>query len=202
MPAHNVIGEINKANAVGDTKVADFGDQGIATDLIAESTSGSGVTIDSVVLKDGGVTLSGETVRTGGDKTPAIVIADADYTVLAANSGKIHHIANVSADRTFTLPAAAAGLYYEFWSTMVAADGHDWIFDAGADANFFLGGLVWIDSDAADSITSAGDGDSNSILQINVPSTGTQIHMYCDGTNWFLNGQVFSTTAPAFSDQS
>ena len=141
-----------------------------------------------------------------GTVTPMISVPDgAAYTVLAANSGKLHLILNQAQDATLTLPTAAAGLHYKFISTMEAADGHDWIFDTGADANFYKGGLLFIDSDIAGSssevILSAGDGDSNSKLQINLPSVSTVIEMYCDGTNWFINGTVFSTTAPAFSDQ-
>ncbi|MHC4176279.1 MAG: hypothetical protein ACYSWU_02165 [Planctomycetota bacterium] len=189
MSVANVINELNQSNSAGIATVADYGDQGIKSDLIAESTSGSGTT------------LSGATIRTGGDKTAMIAITDADYTVLAANSGKIHLVANVSADRTFTLPTAAAGLYYEFWSTVIAADGHDWIIDTGADANFFLGGLLWTVT-AGDATAVVGDGDSNSILGIRVPDACTWIKMYCNGTNWYLAGHVLSATTPDFADQS
>ena len=139
-------------------------------------------------------------------QSPMIAIADgAAYTVLAANSGKVHLVLNQGQDATLTLPTAAEGLYYEFVSTMEAADGHDWIIDTGSDTNFFKGGLLFIDSDIAGStsevILSAGDGNSNSKLQINLPSVSTSVKMYCDGTNWFIWGTVFSVTAPAFSDQ-
>jgi len=178
----------------------------IVTDTIEETTGGSGVTIDSVLLKDGGSTMSGVTLRTGGDKTAMIAVPNgASYAVLAANSGKVHIIADQGQDATLTLPAVAAGLYYEFWHGMEAADGHDWIFNTGADVNYFKGGLLFVDSDAgpvgAEVSTIAGDGNSHSKLQVNLPSTGTVVKMYCDGTNWFLNGTVFSTTIPAFADQ-
>jgi len=249
MPAHNVIANINKAKDIS----ADFKTTGIKSDVLAEKTAGSGVTADSVNLKDGKVTAAGDTAagdnasmgytaaegliltgqgttsditmkndadaavltvatgqtaiaRVGGDKTLMIAIADgAAYTVLAANSGKVHIIANQAQDVTLTLPSAAAGLYFEFWHGMEAADGHDWIFDTGADANYFKGGLLFCDSDvggaASEVITIAGDGDSNSKLTVNIPSTGTFVKMYCDGTNWFLNGTVLSATIPAFADQ-
>lgn len=183
MSVANVIHEINLApNSVADLKAA-----GLKTDAIAESTSGSGVTVANVL------------VRSGGDHTPMIAIADANYTVLAANSGKIHLVGNVSADRTFTLPTAAAGLYYEFWSTMEAADGHDWLIVTGSDANYYKGGLVFIDSDAADSILSAPNGSDDATIQVILPSVGTCVKMYCDGTNWFLSGLVFSVTAPSYT---
>lgn len=214
MSVHNVASEIAASNTA-----VDYGADGIKADVIAESTAATGVTADGVLLKDSGITASGTNTlsgattvsavlsRTGGDKTPMISVADATpYTVLAANSGKIHLIANVSADTTFNLPTAAAGLYYEFWFTMVVADGHDWIINTGSNTNYFLGGLNWIDSDVAETTASevtisAGNGSSNSKVQINLPSVNTVIKCYCDGTLWYLTGQVFSTTAPAFADQ-
>ena len=251
MPAHNVREELNKAEASGATVVSDFGAEGISADVIAESTSATGVTIDSVELKDGKLTASGDTAagdnaslgytsaegailtgqgstsditlkndadadvltvatgqtaiaRVGGDQTLAIVVADADYTVLAANSGKIHHVANVSADRTFTLPTAAAGLYYEFWSTMEAADGHDWLIVTGSDTNFYKGGVLWCKSDVAEATASevtivVPNGSDDATIQITLPSVGTVIKMYCDGTNWFLTGFVMSATTPTYT---
>lgn len=220
MPSHNFQANQTGSNtnwAAGST-ADDFGSAGIKADVIAESTAATGVTADGVLLKDNGITasgtntlsgtttISGALINSGGEKTVMIAIPDATpYTVLAANSGKIHIIANVSADTTINLPTAAAGLYYEFWHGMEAADGHDWIFNTGSNTNYFKGGLLFCDSDAgpaaAEVLTIAGDGNSNSKLQVNLPSTGTIVKMYCDGTNWFLNGYVFSTTIPAFADQ-
>lgn len=163
-------------------------------------------TLGSTLAVTGVSTFTGAIIRSGGETTPMVSVPDgAAYSVLTANSGKLHLILNQAQDATLTLPTAAAGLHYKFVSTMVAADGHDWIFDTGSDTNFFLGGLVFMDSDvggaASEVILAAGDGDSNSKLQVNLPSAGTSIEMYCDGTNWFLSGFVFSTTAPAYSDQ-
>ena len=210
MSVANVINEIELA----PDAVANFKALGIKADVIAESTPATGVTIDGVLSKDGGVTatalsvftkvtVSDTLLKTGGDKTLAIVIADANYTVLAVNSGKIHLVANVSADRTFTLPAVDPGLYYEFWSTMEAADGHDWLIVTGSDTNFYKGGVIFLDSDvggaASEVILSAPNGTDDATIQINLPSVGTCVKMYCDGTNWFLSGVVFSTTAPTFT---
>ena len=166
----------------------------------------SGITASGTNTLSGATTISAALSNTGGSVTPMIAVADAaSYAVLTANSGKIHIIANVAQDITLTLPTPAAGLYYEFWGSMVAADGHDWIFNTGSDTNYFMGGLLFADSDAgpagAEVLTIAGDGNSNSKCQVNLPSTGTVVKMYCNGTLWFLNGIVFSTTIPAFADQ-
>ena len=72
MSVANVISEINAAKAAGIPTVPDFDPEGIKTDVIAESTSGSGVTV------------SNQLVKSGGDKTVMISVPDgAAYTVLA-----------------------------------------------------------------------------------------------------------------------
>lgn len=134
-----------------------------------------------------------------------VAVTDADTAISAANSGKPHMVANVSADRTFTLPTEADGLEYEFIATVTAADGHDWIIDSGSNTNYFVGGLVHLDTDAGPPTTVAAiqpNGSSNSKLTINLPQGGTRIKLVCDGTLWTVSGYVVSATAPAFSDQA
>lgn len=148
----------------------------------------------------------GSALRGLADITGTIVnIGDADTTIRAINSGKPHLIANVSADRTFTLPSPAAGLDFEFIATVGAADGHDWIFTTGSDTNYFVGGITHLNSDADaagdEIVTVAPDGNSNSKLQINLPQGNTVVRLICDGTLWVVAGQAVSTTAPTFADQ-
>jgi hypothetical protein len=130
-----------------------------------------------------------------------IAVGNADYTILAENSGKVHIIANVSADRTFTLPPVQRGLTYKFVAEVGAADGHDWIFVAAATANLFKGGLLVVDTDAGPAVASAvvADQSDDDQLQVNLPQGGTAIEMYCDGTYWVVSGVVLSTAVPVFS---
>lgn len=53
-------GNINDAirQLMADLKDGDYGTTGVKLDLIAESTAAAGVTIDGVLIKDGGLTLS------------------------------------------------------------------------------------------------------------------------------------------------
>lgn len=147
------------------------------------------------------VVITGNLTVQGGTAGPLISLADANATILAANSGKIHAIANVSADRTFTLPAVARGLQYTFVAEVGAADGHDWIFVAAATANLFKGGVLMIDTDAAPATAAAvvADQSDDDQLQVNLPQGGTEINMYCDGTYWIVSGVVLSTAAAVFS---
>jgi len=129
----------------------------------------------------------------------------ATYSVLAANSGKLHVIPGLTADCVLSMPTAEDGLDFEFIYGGVAADAQDWQFDTGSDTNFYLGGLVHLDADAGsggDEVVPVGpDGNSNSKVNILVPDVGTRVRLACDGTNWFLQGQVVGATAPTYADQ-
>lgn len=137
--------------------------------------------------------------------TRIVSVTDANTTILAANSGKPHLVANVSADRTFTLPTPEAGLDFEFIATVGAADGHDWIITTGSDTNYFVGAITHLDTDAVaagiEVVSVAPDGDSNSKLQINLPAGGTVVRFVSTGTLWVVSGFAVSVTAPAFADQ-
>lgn len=126
------------------------------------------------------------------------------YTVLAADSGKIHIMPDLTASCTLTLPAVSAGLEYIFIGKAVAADAQNWIFQ-GPSAVSFLGGSAFLDTDAgagADEVHAGvfPNGSSNDFHTIVTPGAGTRIYMICDGTNWIVNGIVFSATVPTFSD--
>ncbi len=140
-----------------------------------------------------------------GATTSRVAVPDADTAIQAADSGRIHVVADVSADRTFTLPAPAAGLTYEFIAGLNAADGNDWIFTTGSNTNYFMGGVIHLDTDADaagdEVVLVVPDGNSNSKLQVNLPQPGTRVLFVCDGTLWTVSGVVVSATAPAFADQ-
>jgi hypothetical protein len=129
----------------------------------------------------------------------------ATYTVLAADSGKTHIMPDFTASCTLTLPTASAGLEYTFIGKAVAADAQNWIIKSPSATNYFIGGVSFADTDAgagADEIHAGvwSNGSSNDFLTVVTPGAGTRIHVICDGTNWIVNGQVFSATVPAFSD--
>lgn len=139
---------------------------------------------------------------------PVAIPDAATYTVKSYNSGILHVFPDLTADITVSLPTAADGLVYEFWYGGAAADAQDWLIDTGADANFYIGGLLHIDADAGagadESIPVFSDGNSNSKLTVLTPASGTVVKMHCDGTNWYVNGTVVSASASAaaFADQA
>lgn len=139
-------------------------------------------------------------------KRLAVAISDAaTYTVLSTNSGKVHHVPELAADITITLPSVSAGLYYEFVSSGVAADAQDWIFTTGSDTNYFNGGVVQHDPDDGgdDTLAYFPDGNSESKMSFLTPSGGTRVTLYCNGTLWTVNGVLISATntGVVFADQ-
>lgn len=151
-----------------------------------------------------GVTATASELNAAADVSGrAVAVGDvSSYTVLVANSGKTHFIGDLTADCTFTLPTAAAGLEFRFVSTMLGtADAQDWIFDTGSDTNFYLGGLKWIDpsDDTTDLVYP--NGSSNSKMNLLVPAGGTDITLFCDGTNWIITGAAVAASTATFADQ-
>jgi hypothetical protein len=154
-----------------------------------------------------GVTATAAEINAAADAGSRLVnVTDAaTYSVLAADSGKIHIMPNFTASCTLTLPTAATGLEYIFIGKAVAADAQDWIIKSASATNYFIGGVSFADTDAgagADEIHAGiwSNGSTNDFLTVVTPGAGTRIHVICDGTNWIVNGQVFSATVPAFSD--
>lgn len=136
-----------------------------------------------------------------------VAIADAaTYTVLAQNSGLTHYLPNLTADCTITPPTPKAGLWFEFAYGGAAADAQNWVINTGSDTNYFKGGVVFLDTDAADtgdevSIVRS-DGNSNSKFTVVTPDVGTRVRIECvDGTTWHINGTVVSATVPTMADQ-
>jgi len=104
--------------------------------------------------------------------------------------------AATTADRTYTLPAPAAGLCFEFLAT-VASNAQACIFEVPSGA--LLGGVL------------AQNGTGTTIVQSDLTDTkltlnddiepGTHLQFRCvDNTNWVVSGVVLSADAdPAFS---
>lgn len=170
---------------------------------------GSPTPVTPAVRKAAAVTNLGFTQTAAAISTAAaaatsvISVADAaTYTVLAADSGKVHILPDFTASCTLTLPTPAAGLQYEFISSAAAADAQNWVFSAGA-GNFMQGGLMHADlnaGSASDEIVAVyGNGSSHVTLTVTTPAAGTYVRAVCTGTKWVFNGIVDSDTAPAFS---
>ena len=92
----------------------------------------TGTITEVITLGDGPVTL--------GDENTTLTNA--------THSGRLIVVPAISANRTITLPSPVAGAHFKFIYGGAAEETENLIFDTGADANYFIGGVVHDDSDA------------------------------------------------------
>jgi hypothetical protein len=128
---------------------------------------------------------------------PVVVTDAASYAVLAANTGKLHVFPNVSQNTTATLPAAAAGLTYEFMYNGAAADASNHII-TGATGAFLKGGVIFHDEDGDLNSQVFANGSSHLALTIVTPFAYC-VKFVSDGTYWYTNGWVHSATTPSIA---
>lgn len=91
------------------TGLQTFGSAGIATDLVAEKTAAAGVTVDGLLVKDGGVEFG-----VGGT-----INADSGTVTLSTNAGTVSKMAGVITTESLTT-AAAAGQDLTITNTLCA----------------------------------------------------------------------------------
>jgi hypothetical protein len=127
-----------------------------------------------------------------------VVTDAATYAVSASDTAKVHLVPDLTADITITLPAAADGLKYRFVYVGAAADAQDWLIVP--TAGFYIGGVVFHDSDGDVSSTVYSDGNSNDNFTVLTPEAGTDVTFISDGTNWYVMGTVHSVTVPTMAD--
>jgi hypothetical protein len=136
------------------------------------------------------------------------VSGTATKTLIASESGKIIAVgpaaAGLAGDATFTLPAVENGLFYSFRYFGGATDTVNLLIQTAPNTVGILGGVAHFDTGADDTngipdLVYSANAD-NHLLTVTTPGAGTVIDVICDGTSWFVSGQVCAATAPAFSD--
>jgi len=138
-------------------------------------------------------------VATVGDGP--VSLADGNVTLTnATHSGRVLLVPDGGQDNTYTLPAPIAGSVFRFVYAGGAADATDAIIVTPSNANFYIGGVTFLDTDNEVSAVFS-DGNSNSSIQLNVPAGFDVTIIGLNTTNYQILGTVTSATAPAFADQ-
>ena len=147
--------------------------------------------------------LNSNSGKYGGNAEGFVKVPDAaTYTCLAADSGKVHMMPDLTASCTITLPTEEVGLTYEFWYVAAAIDAHNWVINTTGNSNYYIGGVGHADTTADDNAESLfADGNSESALTIVKPGTGSWVEVICDGLLWYLNGMVVGADIPTIADQ-
>ena len=137
-----------------------------------------------------------------GLQVTPITFSDADTTLTAtANAGRTNVVPAITGNRTLTLPSPTAGIWFKFIYGGAAEEAENLIIDTGADANFFIGGVIHLDSNA-DNVSVYADGNSNSILTLTDFGLFEINILAKDSTNWIIWGHQEGADVPAFTDQS
>ena len=162
--------------------------------------SENGFEVVSKNSSTGAVTTS-FTYDGSGMQVAPVTLSDADTSLTAAtHGGRVVVVPAITSNRTLTLPSPSEGVWFKFIYGGAAEEAENLIIDTGSDTNYYIGGLVHIQSDA-DSASVYSDGNSNSkltltdfgIFEINILAK--------DSTNWVIWGYQEGADAPAFADQ-
>ena len=130
-----------------------------------------------------------------------VTLGDEDKTLTnATHSGRTLVVPAITANRTITLPSPVAGAHFKFIYGGAAEEAENLIIDTGADANYFIGGIVHADSNA-DNVSVYSDGNSNSSLTLTDFGCFEINILAKDSTNYFIWGYAEGVDPPAFADQ-
>ena len=130
-----------------------------------------------------------------------VALGDEDKTLDAAtHSGRALAVPAIGGNRTITLPSPVAGQTYKFFYAGAAEETENLIIVTPGNSNFFLGGIVHLDSNA-DNVSVYSDGNSNSKLTL-TDSGLFEINIVAkDSTNYYIWGYAEGAGVPAFADQ-
>ena len=130
-----------------------------------------------------------------------VALGDEDKTLdNATHSGRTLVVPALGSNRTITLPAPVAGSHFKLIYGGAAEEAENLIIVTPGNTNFFIGGIVHLDSNA-DNVSVYSDGNSNS--QLTLTDFGIfEINILAkDSTNYYIWGYQEGADAPAFADQ-
>ena len=141
------------------------------------------------------------TLDGSGMQVTPVALADTTAISLTAatHGGRVSVVPALSANLTLTLPSPAAGVYFKLIYGGAAEETENLIITTGSTTNFFIGGIVHLDSNA-DNASVYSDGDSNFILTLTDFGLFEINILGKDSTNWYIWGNQEGADAPAFSD--
>ena len=130
-----------------------------------------------------------------------VALGDENKTLDAAtHSGRTLVVPALAANRTITLPAPVAGQCYKLIYGGAAEEAENLIILTPANANFFIGGIVHLDSNA-DNVSVYSDGNSNSSLTLTDFGLFEINILAKDSTNYNICVYAEGADVPAFADQ-
>ena len=141
------------------------------------------------------------TLNSSGLIATPVALSDAAVTLAnTTHGGRVIVVPAIAANRTITLPSPSEGVYFKLVYGGAAEEAENLILLTPGNSNFFLGGIVHLDSNA-DNVSVYSNGSSNSsltltdfgVFEINVVAK--------DSTNYYIWGYQEGADVPAFADQ-
>ena len=130
-----------------------------------------------------------------------VTLGDEDTTLTnATHSGRLIVVPAITANRTITLPSPVAGSHFKFIYGGAAEEAENLIIITPGNTNFFIGGIVHLDSNA-DNVSVYSDGNSNSSLTLTDFGVFEINILAKDTTNYYIWGYAEGADVPAFADQ-
>jgi len=132
-----------------------------------------------------GITATAAEINAAADNSAKHEVVTTTNIILASETGK-HFVLNSATAFVSTLPAVALGL--EFWFHIGATEpttSHTVV--TNASANLIVGNITSPDLNAAADVSVVADADTISFIASKALH-GDYAHVWCDGTNWMLNG--------------
>lgn len=143
-------------------------------------------------------------VDTVASKKPVISGSGATRTLNELESGSLV-LMDRAAGIVFTLPAAKAGLQFDFVaSTSVTTNAYKIITAAGTE--LLIGGLITIDTDSTNAISDfSANGSTHVAINMTAANSnalgglvGTRVHLRClNSTQWLVEGVNLAAGTPA-----
>jgi len=157
--------------------------------------------IDVTKNADTGAFTTNFTLGSSGLLATPVAVPDANTTLIATTyAGRTLVLPNLTTATAFTLPTPSAGLHYKFVYGGAAQDNQNAIITTGSDTNFFIGGVIHLNTGGNAAAVFA-NGSSNSKLTL-VDQGLMEINILAkDSVNWYVWGHIASASAPTFADQ-
>lgn len=159
------------------------------TSDIVQIPAANGLTVDGPLVVTGATTLSGAITN----KPNVISGSGATVTLTAAQSGSVV-LLDRAAGITFTLPAPANGLYFDFLSLTTTTGGNNYKVITDAGTTLLIGSLINIDTDSSNAVAAwTANGSTHIAITMNGTTTGgllgTQFRLTCiSATRWMVTG--------------
>jgi len=121
----------------------------------------------------------------------------------ADHAHRLLTFADVSANRTYSLPTPKAGMQFNFVFQHTAADGHNIVIDTqeADNSHFFKGGISFLTTGAATVGNLRSNGSSNSSINLQVPGHFVITIVGINATQYALTGFCASATTVQIADQ-